>query len=76
MSIDQKQKEGLGKLWRYFDFNKSKMASELGFDRGAVQMWFKRGRISATAAIIVEEKTNKAITKEELRPDVTEWFGL
>jgi DNA-binding transcriptional regulator YdaS (Cro superfamily) len=74
--LKEKQKNALGRLWRYYDLNKSKMARDLGVSQQVVNAWFSRGRISAVAAITVEEKTNGKITKQELRPDVTEWFGL
>lgn len=74
--IEKKQKESLGKLWRYFDYNKSKMARELECESSAVvNNWFKRGRISSVKAIKAEEITERFVTKEELRPDVTEWYA-
>lgn len=76
MSIEEQQKKALGMLWKMYNFNKTAIAKDLNVDRLTVQMWFKRGRVSATAAILIEEKTEGKITKEELRPDVSEWFGL
>jgi DNA-binding transcriptional regulator YdaS (Cro superfamily) len=74
-TIKKQQSEALGKLWRYFDYNKTKMAKELGVDVQTVYMWFTRKRISATGAILAERITNGFVTKQELRPDVNEWFG-
>ena len=74
--IQRKQKDALGKLWKYYGLNKKRMAEAFGVSRMTVHNWFVRGRISATKAIIAEELTGGEITKEELRPDVAEWFGL
>lgn len=76
MNIEQQQKTALGVLWRAFDFNKATLAKELGVSRQTVNNWFSRGRISATYAIIASEHPKVNITKEEMRPDVKEWFGV
>lgn len=78
MSIEQQQKNALGILWRCFDFNKSAIARAAGVTRMTVNDWFNRGRISATGALKIENhpKVKGVITKEEMRPDVNEWFGL
>jgi len=39
-----------------------------------IHSWLKRGRISATYAIIAHEKTGGVITKQQLRPDVQKWI--
>ena len=75
VNIKRLQKDALGKLWRHFDYNKANMARALGVKPQSVNDWFKRGRISAVKAIMVEDITHGQITKEELRPDVSEWFG-
>lgn len=74
--IADKQKTALGILWRTFDFNKSLLAKELGVSRQVVNNWFARGRISAIMAIRAEQHEKVTITKEEMRPDVKEWFGV
>jgi len=76
MNIQEQQKSALGILWRTFEFNKSMLAKELGVSRQTVNNWFSRGRISATYAIIASEHKKVKITKEEMRPDVKEWFGV
>lgn len=76
MNIEQQQKTGLGKVWRYFEYNKASMARALDMTPQAINDWFKRGRVSAKKAIIIDHLTNGEITKEELRPDVKEWFGV
>lgn len=76
MNMKRKQKDALGKLWRYYGFSKVDMARSLDVTPQSVQDWFKRGRISAIAAIRVQEITGGEITKEEMRPDVKEWFGV
>ena len=75
-SVEDKQKHALGRVWKYYNFNKADLARGLGVSRKSVYQWFNRGRISATAAILVEAATSGEITKEELRPDVKEWFGV
>lgn len=75
VNIKRLQKDALGKLWRIYEYNKADLARALGTTPQTVQGWFKRGRISATMAIIAEQVTEGLITKEELRPDVSEWFG-
>lgn len=76
--IEQKQIDALGKLWEIFDFNKSEIARACGVEPPVVSNWFKRGRISATAAIkLSRNKLVKGkLTKEEMRPDVEQWFGV
>jgi len=76
--IKKAQKNALGKLWRIFGFNKSLMAEQLNTSRQTVNQWFKKGRISATFAILASEHelVKGKITKEEMRPDVKEWFGV
>lgn len=76
--IVEQHRKSLGVIWRCFDFNKSDIATACGVERQTVYQWFRRGKISATAAIKLEshEKVKGVITKEEMRPDVTEWFGV
>lgn len=78
MDLHEKQKNALGKVWRAFKFNKSLMAKELGVSRQTVNHWFVTGRISPTYAIIAceHESVKALVTKEELRPDIKEWFGV
>jgi transposase len=75
---EQMQKTALGVLWKCFNFNKSDMAKAAGVERQTVYNWFRRGRISATAALRLEHhsKVMLIISKEEMRPDVTEWYGV
>ena len=75
VDIKRLQKEALGKLWKLYEYNKADMARALDVSPQTVNGWFKRGRISATVAITAEAATYGIITKEELRPDVSEWFG-
>ena len=72
------QKKALGVLWKCFDFNKSAMAVAAGVERQTVYNWFRRGRVSATAALRLERDilVGGVINKEEMRPDVKEWFGV
>jgi len=72
----EEQKKALGCLWRDFNYNKSSLAKALNVSRQTVNNWFKRGRISATQAIFAEQLEQVTITKEEMRPDIKEWFGV
>lgn len=76
--IAQKQKEALGKLWELFGYNKSAIARACDSEPGVIGNWFARGRISATGAIKLEKRpeVQGRLTKEEMRPDVTEWYGV
>ena len=78
ISIQEQQKKALGILWKCFKFNKSSMAIAAGVKRQTVYNWFRRKRISATAAVKLERHilVEGVITKEQMRPDVTEWFGV
>lgn len=78
MNIEHQQKQALGIIWRAFNWNKSAIARAAGVERSAVNNWFSRGRISATAAIVLSERPELQgiITKEEMRPDVKEWYGV
>ena len=54
------------------------MAVAAGVERQTVYNWFRRGRVSATAALRLERDilVDGVINKEEMRPDVKEWFGV
>lgn len=77
-NLEQKQIDALGKLWEIFNFNKTKIAEACEVNPPTVSNWFKRGRISATAAIKLErhELVKGKLTKEEMRPDVEQWYGV
>ena len=76
--LTNKQKESLGKLWKAFDYNKSAIARAANVNQSTVIHWFTRGRISAIGAINLDghEKLKGVLTKEDMRPDVKEWFGV
>ena len=78
LSIQEQQKIALGVLWKCFKFNKSSIALAAGVKRQTVYNWFRRGRISETAAVKLEQHilVEGIITKEQMRPDVAEWFGV
>jgi len=65
-------------LLRLIEFagNQARLARALDVTPQVVAGWVKRGRISATMAIIAERETNGFITKEQLRPDVAVWGGV
>ena len=62
-------------LMRLIEFagSKARLARALGVTPQVVAGWVKRGRISATMAIVAERECNGVITKEQLRPDVHIW---
>lgn len=62
-------KKALGVLRdRYFSGNASEMARELGYSRNAVQYWFDKGYMGATAALELEHRSN--LTMVQMRPDI------
>lgn len=50
------------------------LARFLGVSTQVVSNWVSRGRISATAAAKLEEKTGGQFQKKDMRPDVKEWY--
>lgn len=49
----------------------SALAEKLGVSQGLIHQWISgKTRITAERAIDVEEKTNKQITRQDLRPDL------
>jgi hypothetical protein len=53
---------------RYFNGNASELARELGYSRNAVQYWFDKGYMGATAALELEHRSN--LTMKMMRPDI------
>ena len=51
------------------------LSEKLGESTQTVSNWVARGRISATAALKVEELTNGEFKASEMRPDVKQWRG-
>ena len=70
--IKQMQSQQLIKLIGWVG-GQSRLAAELGQSKQTVHAWVKRGRISASAAILVDEKTCGMFKKSDLRPDVISW---
>jgi len=70
--MKKEQKESLNLLIEWFG-GQTKTAHYLETTKQNVHSWVKRGRISATFAIVAEEATQGDITKEQLRPDVLTW---
>jgi DNA-binding transcriptional regulator YdaS (Cro superfamily) len=71
--VTQRQKDNLHKLIAWTG-SQSRLAKQLGVSRQTVNNWISRGRISATAAIEVDRKTDGLFKKEDLRPDVVQWL--
>lgn len=72
LEISKQQNYELQKLLTWAG-SKARLADALNVSRQTVYYWEKRGRISATCAKEVEKITKGLFTKEELRPDVTNW---
>ena len=70
--IKEMEQRKLTELVEYVG-GQASLARFLGVSRQSVNEWVSRGRISATAAIEVENLTNGLFKKEDLRPDVTQW---
>ena len=76
LEIQEQQKKALGIIWKCFKFNKTEIAKYCDVQQQTVYLWFRRGRVSALSAIKLEQHEDVTITKEEMRPDVKEWFGV
>jgi len=71
--IKEKQVNSLLKLIGWFGSQK-RLAAELEVSKQVVSNWVSRGRISSSMAAKAQTITKGEIKKEELRPDVLEWF--
>lgn len=71
--IKKQQKDELFKLLSWVG-NQAQLARQLNVSRQVVAGWVKRGRIAAKYATEVERKTNGLFKRDDLRPDVFEWF--
>lgn len=63
---------GVCRVLEYFGGTRADVARMTGFAYGTVGNWIKRGRLSVQAAYSIGLDANFALTKEELRPDLTE----
>lgn len=70
--ISEKEKEQLSLLIAWVG-GQSNLSRLLGVTPQVVNNWVSRGRISATAASVVEKKLNGKFKKSDLRPDVLNW---
>ena len=70
--IKEQEREQLEKLIAYAG-SMSALAVLLDTSAQVVSGWLSRGRISATAALKVEEFTNGKFKASEMRPDVKQW---
>lgn len=71
--IAKQEREQLEKAIAYAG-TPSTLARLLGVTPQAVYEWQKRGRISATAAALLETRTAGQFKKADMRPDVTNWY--
>jgi DNA-binding transcriptional regulator YdaS (Cro superfamily) len=69
------QKQQASELERLLQWagSQTTLATFIGVAPQVVTNWVSRGRISVTGAIKVEELTEGAFKKRELRPDVNSW---
>lgn len=72
--IKEKQVNSLLKLIEWFGSQKM-LAAELGVSKQVVSNWVARGRISSSMADKAQKATSNGVKKEDLRPDVLEWFN-
>ncbi len=70
--IKEQEKDQLEKLIAYAG-SASALALLIDTSAQVVSGWVSRGRISATAALKVEEFTNGKFKASEMRPDVKQW---
>lgn len=70
--IKEMEQSKLTELVEYMG-GQASLARFLGVSRQSVNEWVMRGRISATAAIEVDNLTSGKFKKEDLRPAVTNW---
>ena len=70
--IKAQQAGQLLKLIEYFG-GQTVLANKVGVSAQVVHNWTKRGRISASRAIVAETLTGGEFKKEQLRPDVLVW---
>lgn len=70
--IKEKQARELMRLIDYCGSRKN-LAAQLGVTIFVVNMWVKRGRISATMATVVERISDGKFKRKDLRPDVATW---
>lgn len=70
--IKEKQASELMRLIDYCGSRKN-LAAQLGVTIFVVNMWVKRGRISATMATVVERISDGKFKRKDLRPDVATW---
>jgi DNA-binding transcriptional regulator YdaS (Cro superfamily) len=73
MNEEMQQIIALRKLSKHFNYNRKELAEALNVSLQVVYLWFNRGRISKFGAVRAEKATNGAVTKQELRPDISEF---
>ena len=71
--LKKEQKQELERLISWAG-SQTRLAHYLDISPQVVSNWVARGRISACMAIKIEEVTNGAFTKRQLRPDVIKWI--
>ena len=70
--IKAQQAKSLIKLIGYFG-SQSRAAAYLDVSPQVVQGWLLRGRISAKMALKAQVVTGNYLSREDLRPDITNW---
>jgi len=62
---------GVCKLVDYFGGNRLEIARQTGFSSGTIYKWVEKGRISVIGAYEIGMNPDFALSKEELRPDMS-----
>ena len=70
--IKAQQAKSLIKLIGYFG-SQARAAAYLDVSPQVVQGWLLRGRISAKMALKAQVVTGNYLSREDLRPDITNW---
>jgi len=73
MNEEKQQVIALRKLSKHFNYNRNALAKALNVSLQVIYLWFARGQISKYGAINAEKATGGAVTKQELRPDISEF---
>lgn len=59
------------KLKKYLsETTQDDLAEALGVTQGAISQWLSKGRIPAERVLQIEQATNGAVTRYEMRPDL------
>ena len=69
----EQNQQALINLLKYFNGNKSQLATSLKVSRNVVSTWFLKGRIGRYGAMEADSNSKIPFTKEQLRSDIKNW---